>query len=332
MSASAEGIEEIKLSTAMPLTWRIGAVPAAIATAGIALDLACRLRPAELPFVAPWDFSAPEYLAAALALWFGARGRARLPQAARPGPGRSACYAAGVLLTYAVLQTHFDYLAQHMFTLTRVQHLVTHHLGPFLMVLGRPGAALREGMPAWLRRVQEAPAVRRVVAVLQQPVVAGVLFVGLIFVWLIPPVLFRVMIDARLYALMNWSMVIDGLLFWSLVLDDQPKPPARLSRGVRLLLVFAVQWPQIAGGAIIGFTERSLYPYYDLCGRLFQSVPAQTDQQIGAFLIWFGGGMMSTVTALMLLRALWAEEERQARLTIPGWAAPRNATGRSLPS
>jgi putative membrane protein len=158
------------------------------------------------------------------------------------------------------------------------------------------------------------------------------LFVGLIFVWLIPPVLFRAMIDHRLYAVMNYSMVIDGVLFWTLVLDDRPKPPARLSRGGRLLLVFAVQWPQIAGGAIIGFVEQVLYPYYVLCGRVFPAIGEQTDQQLGGFIIWFGGGMMSTIAAIMLLRALWAEEERQAKLIVPGWDASQSASGRSWPS
>jgi putative membrane protein len=111
-----------------------------------------------------------------------------------------------------------------------------------------------------------------------------------------------------LYALMNWLSVADGLIFWALVLDYRPAPPARLSRGLQLLTVFAVQWPQIAGGAVIGFSGVDLYPYYTLCGRFFPAISAQTDQQIGAFLIWFGGGMMSSVAALLLMRALWAEE------------------------
>ena len=43
---------------------------------------------------------------------------------------------------------------------------------------------------------------------------AAVLFVGLIYLWLVPTVHFRAMIDPDLYAVMNWSMVIvDGILF-----------------------------------------------------------------------------------------------------------------------
>ncbi len=59
----------------------------------------------------------------------------------------------GVVLIYAVVQTHYDYLSQHMFFFHRLQHLVLHHLGPFLIALGVPGAALWAGMPDFLKPV-----------------------------------------------------------------------------------------------------------------------------------------------------------------------------------
>jgi putative membrane protein len=76
------------------------------------------------------------------------------------------------------------------------------------------------------------------------------------------------MLDGRLYALMNWSMVLDGLLFWALVLDRRPKPPARIGYGARAALSIGVMFPQIVMGAIIGFSTRDLYPYYTLCRRI----------------------------------------------------------------
>jgi putative membrane protein len=273
---------------------------------------ACATIPARLPAWMPWEFSWPEYLAATLALLCYARGLRATPIPLRPGRRRQWCFVAGTLLTYAVLQTRFDYLAQHMFTLTRVQHLVTHHVGPFLIALAWPGEVLLRGMPDTPRRACCGPWARRAARWAQQPVIAGVLFVGLVFFFLIPAVQFRAMIDHRLYALMNWSMVIDGILFWALILDPRPAPPARLSYAARLLLVFAVQWPQIAGGALIGFADGVLYPYYALCGRVFPAIGDLADQQMGGFVIWFGGGMMSAAAVIILLRALWREEHRLA--------------------
>ena len=128
---------------------------------------------------------------------------------------------------------------------------------------------------------------------MQQPLLAAILFVGLIYVFLIPPVHFRAMIDPRLYAIMNWSMIGDGLLFWFLVLDPRPKPEAGTSYGTRMVLPFAVMFPQIALGSYIAFSPGGLYPYYDLCGRLFPSITAANDQHIGGIVAWIPAGMMS---------------------------------------
>ncbi|HEX5328194.1 MAG TPA: cytochrome c oxidase assembly protein, partial [Acetobacteraceae bacterium] len=253
-------------------------------------------------------FSWVEFLTAALTLWCYGRGLGRTAPGLRPSAWRQAAVLAGVLASYAVLQTRFDYMAQHMFALSRVQHMTTHHLGPFLIALGWPGDTLQRGLPAPLRRLSAHPALVRAISLLQQPAPAALLFAGLIVLWLIPAVHFRAMIDTRVYALMNWSMLGDGLLFWILILDPRGKPPALLSFGMRLLLVMAVQLPQIMLGAFISLTRQDLYPFYELCGRFYPSIPAQLDQQLGGFVIYVGGGMMSAAAALILFGRLWRAE------------------------
>ena len=117
------------------------------------------------------------------------------------------------------------------------------------------------------------------------------------------------MIDARRYALMNWSMVLDGILFWWLVLDPRPKPPARISYGARVALALGVMFPQIVLGAAITFSQSDLYPYYDLCGRLFPSISALNDQHIGGIVIWIPPAMMSAIAVLVVINALRLDEE-----------------------
>lgn len=178
-----------------------------------------------MPFWLPWDFSASAYLATTLILFWFFRGLGLAPATERPAIWRCAAFLLGIAATCAVLQTRFEYWSQHMFFLNRIQHVVMHHLGPFLMALGGAGGVIEHGMPLRLRRVAESGFVAAAIGVLQQPVVAAFLFVGLFYFWLIPVVHFRAMIDARLYAVMNWSMVLDGILFWCLVLDPRPRPP-----------------------------------------------------------------------------------------------------------
>lgn len=276
---------------------------------GALLYWLCRFRPSWMPAWAPWDFSWPEYLAFALTILWFLRGLGATPEASRPSIGRRIAFFSGLALLYAVLQTHFDYMAQHMFFLNRIQHVVMHHIGPFLIALGCAGETIGRGMPPRLRRIAESRTAALTIRVLQQPVVAVFLFVGLFYFWLVPPVHFRAMIDPRLYALMNASMVLDGLLFWSLTLDPRPRPPARVSYAARFVLAVVVMFPQIALGAVITFSTHDLFPYYDLCGRLFPSLDALADQQIGGIVIWIPPVMMSVIGALLVVNAFRIHEE-----------------------
>lgn len=276
---------------------------------GAALAWVSAQHPALLPFWAPWDFSWSEFLAAALALWWYGRGVARCPVQTKPAAWRQVSFAIGIVAIYAVVQTRFDYMAQHEFFVNRIQHIFMHHLGPYLIALAWPGEALSLGMPAPLRRMTESPILRGLLSLVQQPLLAGLLFVGLIYVFLIPAVQFHAMIDPRLYAIMNWSMIGDGLLFWILVLDPRPKEQAGISYGMRMVLPFAVMFPQIALGAYIAFGPDNLYPYYDLCGRFFASIPPATDQHIGGIVAWIPAGMMSAIGFMTVLNALRIYED-----------------------
>ncbi len=224
----------------------------------------------------------------------------------------------GLVALYVALHTRLDYFFEHEFFMHRAQHLVLHHLGPFFIALSYPGAALRAGIPfSWrqrfLRPALQATPVRIALDVLMHPVVACGLFVGLIYFWLLSPIHFVAMLDWRLYRVMNWSMVIDGLMFWWLVLDSRPAPPARLSPGRRVLVVIAAIPPQIMLGAFIFFSTHELYSVYSICGRAFTWLSPMRDQQIGGLLLWIPGSMMSVVGALIALRH-WMRLSARGRL------------------
>jgi putative membrane protein len=113
------------------------------------------------------------------------------------------CYVTGVLAFYAVLQTRFEYLAQHMFFLNRVQQTVMHDFGPVLIALAWPGAVIYLGMPRLLRRLIEVPLLLQILRVLKQPMLASFLFVGVVAFWLVPRIHFRALLDPKLYQVMR---------------------------------------------------------------------------------------------------------------------------------
>lgn len=232
-------------------------------------------------------------------------------------PGRQLLFWTGLVLLYVALHTRLDYYAEHAFFVHRIQHLLLHHLGPFLIAASYPGPTLYAGIPLawrrrWIRPFLAWRPVRKGLDVLLHPVVAAVLFVGLIYFWLIPAVHFDAMLDVRLYRVMNWSMAIDGLIFWWLVLDRRPAPPARLAAGMRILLIVAVIPPQILLGAILGLSPREFYTVYSICGRAFTHISPIVDQHLGGLILWIPGAMMSLIGALVALRH-WMQLDGRGR-------------------
>ena len=236
----------------------------------------------------------------------------RLPRAERPALWRIASFVLGVLSIYVVLQTRLDYYALHMFFVHRAQHFVLHHSGAFLIALGASGPALWAGMPRVLHPILGSRPVKALVDFIQHPAVAPVLFVGLIYLWLVPSLHTRVMLDLRLYNLMNASMAIDGIFFWCLILDPRPKPPARIGSGLRALLVIAVEPFQMILGAILSLSSTDFYPVYRICGRIWD-ITAISDMHYGGLIIWLPSTLTSFAGMIVVLVNMRLNDEAAER-------------------
>ena len=282
----------------------------ALLGAGALLYAVSARFPAQLPIFLPWEFHWPEFLGLTLVLAWFARG---LKLVATPPPlWRQVCFVAGVISFYVVLQTRVDYYAQHMFFVHRWAHFVLHHAGAFFIALGMSGPVLWAGMPDFLKPIIRSRAVQGTMAFLQHPVMAPFLFVGLLYFWLIPQIHTRVMLDANLYELMNWTMAVNGVMFWSLILDSRPKPPARLSHLMRALLILVIELPQMVLGAVLSLTEHDIYPVYTICGRVLD-MTALNDQHYGGLIIWLPGTLTSFAAMIVVLVTMRLNEERQER-------------------
>lgn len=265
----------------------------------------------DIGFLAPYDFSPLTILSFTLVLAGYSYALLHMAPEQRPGSVRIVTFVVGVLLCYGVMQTRFDYYSQYMFFVHRGQHLILHHLGPFLIALSNPLPIFRfwhermgPTLRSWLRPLGW------VYRILQQPVIAAVLFVGLIYFWLWPPIHFDAMLSRQLYWTMNWSMLLDGLLFWWLMFD--PRSPVltnALGYGKRILILAAVAIPQMVLGAWIVFSRGMVYDVYEVCGRAWPMAP-ETDQLLGGLLTWIPPAMMSVIGILLILRRAMHEDGR----------------------
>lgn len=252
-------------------------------------------------WLTPWEFSP-----ALLSMFFVAAVLyVRGVRVHRVGMARQGLFWVGLVLLYLSLHTRVDYYAERLFFAHRIQHLVLHHLGPLLIMGAYPGQVLRAGLPMPLRiRLRDfcrTGAGRLVSGLLTNKYFVPFLFVFLVLVWLIPSVQFYSMLDWRLYRLMNWSVVISGFMYWNLILDRRPSPPAVMAPGARILSPVITMVPQMVVGAVITFTEYDLYPVFDLCGRAIPGMSAVTDQGIGGLTMWVLAGFIETFGLLFAL-------------------------------
>ncbi|RFF29976.1 cytochrome c oxidase assembly protein [Wenzhouxiangella sediminis] len=277
-----------------------------------------------LAFFVPWEFSWLVQISVwgALLLYFN--GLRKTPAGELPGYAPIIGFVLGVVLMYLVTQTRFDYWSQYMFFVHRGQHLVLHHLAPFLIALAMPAPVLARGLPAGVREWFARQAWLRAAWVpiyrwLQQPAIACILFVGLIAFWLTPEIHFDAMLNVTLYWVMNWSMALDGLLFWWLMFErGRGGITPRLGYGTRVLLLFAVMVPQIIIGASITFADANWFEVYAVCGRAWPLDP-MTDQHIGGLITWIPAAMMSVIGALVILR-FWIYDDAARNAARPAAA------------
>ena len=257
-----------------------------------------------IDWLIPWEFSPALLLMFFVGCWLFIRGTG----VHKVTLARQLLFWAGIVILYLSLHTRLDYYAERMFFIHRLQHLVLHHLGPLLVMAAYPGQVMRAGLPMpmriWLRNFRAGRLGRAIVAVLTNKIFIPFLFVILVVGFLIPSVQFYSMLDWRLYRFMNWSVVISGFLYWNLILDRRPSPPAVMSPGGRILSPIITMAPQMVVGAIITFTERDLYPIFDLCGRAIPGMSALTDQAIGGLTMWILAAFVEVFGLLFALATL----------------------------
>ncbi|WP_243047391.1 cytochrome c oxidase assembly protein [Dyella sp. RRB7] len=271
-----------------------------------------------LKWIVPWEFSWVFLLIFVTCCVLYVRGCHRQPVSL----GRRLAFWVGMVMIYVSLHTYLDYFFEHEFFMHRIQQVLLHHLAPLLIIASYPGPVLRKGLPlSWrvhgLKPVLRSWPWRIVYAVLLNPAVATVLFVVFILVWLIPSMQTLAMLDWRIYRFMNWSMLVSGFSYWWLVLDHRPRPPGRMTPGVRVLSPGLTMTPQILAGAIVTFSKTDLYPIFEICGRAF-TFNVLTAQLVGGVIMWVPAAIIESVGGLLALRQ-WLRLSRSGRIRRKPW-------------
>lgn len=262
--------------------------------------------------------------AAALLYWRGSRRMLRAVDSRRRRlrRWRAVAFAAALATVLAALTGPIDRLADELFWVHMLQHVLLVMVVAPLLVLAAPWHELWRPLPLGFRRGVAKPVarrrwaapIRRVGSGLAQPIPAWIAFNVNLLVWHWPPLYDLALRDEWVHDLEHVLFLATAVLFWAQVWDSPPLR-AKLSPFGRVMFVTAATVPSWLLAVILAMAATPLYPAYGgEAGRPW-GMSALTDQQLAAGIMWGPGGIPFAV-AVFLGIYRWLQTEGQV-------AAPR---------
>lgn len=292
------------------ITWPIAAVMLLLATPAIAHG------GHEIVGASPWTMWqwSPEFLISlaviALIYWRGSR------HGLVDHRWRIVAFNAGLIALFAALVSPIERLADHIFAVHQVEHMLLRTVGPMLLFLSRPQAALVRGLPAGISKFFVGRSwLRHVIEVLRLPPIATLLFLSSSYFWMYPRWHDLAILNEPVHYVWHISLLVSGLIFFSVIFDRRHSPHGP-GLGTRLAMFVFAALGNIILGAFLTFKTVPLYSAYLALGHLWQ-VSMLTDEQTGGIIMWIPGTMMFAVSALVIIHRWGSEEtrivERRAR-------------------
>lgn len=204
------------------------------------------------------------------------------------GPGRPAVtrrqwvsFVASMIVlfvasTWPIHQIGEDYLySVHMF-----QHLLLSLVLPPLVLLATPEWLLR----ALIGKGRSYRAVR----FLARPVVAGVIYNGVVMVMHVPIVVNTATTVGPLHFGLHLVVVLGATLMWMPVVG--PLPELRMSYGAKMVYLFLISVLSAIPAGWLSFAEGAVYSHYGRQPVRVWGMSPQDDQQLAAVIMQVGGG------------------------------------------
>jgi putative membrane protein len=233
-------------------------------------------------------------------------------------PWSLTAYLAGLVSLAVALVSPLDLLADLLFTAHMVQHQLLFMLAPPLLLLGNPYPFVLWGLPRGVRRrlgstLTVTGGLRAAWRALTWMPVAGTLYMVVLFAWH-HPVLYEAALEHRsLHDLEHLSFFATAVLFWWPVVNPTPRLrrlTSGLQYGYRIGYLVLATGLNTALGAVLGMTQRVLYPAYAAAPRLLEDWGVLDDQAFGGGVMWSGSHMYLLAILILVARFLRAEERR----------------------
>lgn len=237
--------------------------------------------------------------------WLTVR-RSPSPRAAHDAPvWRLACFLGGMLAGLVALVSPIDTLADHLFFVHMVQHILLLDIAPILAILGLTKVILRP----ITRAIQD---VEHRAGWFAGPVFAALLYIGVIWVWHIPAAYDFAVSHAPIHVMEHMSFLIAGSLYWWHLIS-----PIRSRQRLTGLgpIVYMGSTKVCVGvlGMALAFAPVALYPYYVHQNHPFGISPL-TDQALAGIIMAVEQSIVMGIALVWLfIRALGESERAEQR-------------------
>ena len=236
----------------------------------------------------------------------------------RAGPGRVightqiAAFAAAMLVLFLALESPIDTVADQLFCVHMVQHMLLLFVVPPLLVWSRPPVAFVWAFRSRSRRlagnIWTGLRLNRLTHHLMHPNFVWVAFTGSFVFWHFPKPFQWALESESIHTIEHLCFLVTGLMFWTIVIE--PSGRRRLSYGATLLHVATTAILGGLPGALIMLAQYPLYPVQTAGAGAWGLTPVQ-DQQLAGVIMWVPGGFAYVATVSWVFARWMADAERQ---------------------
>jgi putative membrane protein len=216
--------------------------------------------------------------------------------------GRLTSFLAGMVLVLVALLSPVDRLAEQLFFMHMVQHLLLLDLAPILVLLGLTRVLLR---PLTRRLVR----LERAAGPLAHPVFAIVLYVGVMMLWHVPAMYDAALEHPVLHVGEHVTFGLAGGLYWWHLLS-----PIRARRRLGGMgpVVYMLATKVLVGllGILLAFSPNPIYDFYERQPGYWGLSPG-TDQAVGGLVMALEQSIVMGVALVFLFVRALGESERE---------------------
>jgi cytochrome c oxidase assembly factor CtaG len=211
-------------------------------------------------------------------------------------------FYSGLIVILIALASPIDTLADKLFWVHMVQHVLLLSVAAPLIVLGAPWNSIWRPLPLGFRRSLAktvgragwAAPLRSLARLLARPIPAWIAYNVNLVIWHIPFAYDAAVGDRAIHDVEHTTFLLFGILLWAQVIDSPPLR-ARLSQIQRVYYIVAASVVGWLIALVLIFSTGPLYPLYAHLRHRPGGISALVDQQLAGGMMLLPGSLAMTL-------------------------------------